>query len=223
MKSNSKWIRIIIVHRPPPSPDNHLTVRQFLSEFSSFLEQQVLLSGELLLIGDFNFHVDDNSGYYANQFQALIQRFGLVTTHSSGYTQRWLHLGSDYNKRRQYCSYSHIHVTPPWVSDLCIFHFKLTIPKPTFPQKTITFRKWTSMDLERFKQDILDAGLLMLDSVLNLTTQYNTKRTELADKHALVKSKTITECPGAVVYNRAQTGKETEEKTGETLQMHTYL
>ncbi len=79
------------------------------------------------------------------------------------------------------------------------------------------------MDLERFKQDILDAGLLMLDSVLNLTTQYNTKRTELADKHALVKSKTITECPGAVVYNRAQTGKETEEKTGETLQMHTYL
>ncbi len=38
LKSNSKWIRNIIVYRPPPSPDNHLTVRQFRNEFSSFLE-----------------------------------------------------------------------------------------------------------------------------------------------------------------------------------------
>ncbi len=37
---------------------------------------------------------------------------------------------------------------------------------------------------------IVDVGLLMLDSVSNLTTQYNTKLTVLAYK-------TITECPGA--------------------------
>ncbi len=63
----------------------------------------------------------------------------------------------------------------------------------------------------------------MLDSVSNLTTQYNTKLTELADRHAPVNSKTITEHPGAEWYTTAQTGKETEEKTGEKLQMHTPL
>ncbi len=91
---------------------------------------------------------------------------------------------------------SHMHVTLPWVSDCCIVHFKLTIHKPTFHQKIITFQKWKSVIIERFKHNILDAGLLMLDSVSNIT-QYNTKLTELADRHAPVKSKTTTECLGA--------------------------
>ena len=38
LKSNSMCIRIIVFYRPPPSPDNHLTIRQFLNESSSFLE-----------------------------------------------------------------------------------------------------------------------------------------------------------------------------------------
>ncbi len=130
LKSNSKWIRIIIRYRPP-SQDNHLTVKQFLNDFSSFLERQILL----LQVGDFNVHVDDKSDYYANLFQALIQNVGLIQ-HIHQATHGWSHLGSDYIKRDSILV-SHIHVTPPWVSDHCIIHFKLTIPKPTFSQKTI--------------------------------------------------------------------------------------
>ncbi len=33
---------------------------------------------DILLVGDLNFHVDDKSDYYANQFQALIQNLGLA-------------------------------------------------------------------------------------------------------------------------------------------------
>ncbi len=87
------------------------------------------------------------------------------------------------------------------VSDDCIIHFKLPLPKTTFSQKTITFQKSRSVEFERFKHDILDTGLLMLEIK---TMQYNTTLTELANKHAPVKSKTITERSGAEWYT---TGK----------------
>ncbi len=170
-----------------------------------------ITSSKLLLVGDFIFHVDDNSDYYAYQFQALIQNVGLVqhihqATHKDGHTLDLIITKEDSTLVSQ------IHITPLWVSDHCIIHFKLTIPKPTFPQKTITFRKWKSVDLKSFKQDILDAGLLMLDSI---KSNNNTTLTELADKHAPVKSKTITEHPGAEWY--------TTEPEQDITDAHTHL
>ncbi len=60
MKCQSSWICIIVLYRLPPSHENKLTERQFLDEFTIFLEYQILLPGELLSLNDFNFHTDDN-------------------------------------------------------------------------------------------------------------------------------------------------------------------
>lgn len=77
LKSNSVWLRILVVYRPPPSTANGLTVTQFLSEFTVLLEHLALLPAELLILGDFNFHVDDTSDRNAVEFLSLLDTFNL--------------------------------------------------------------------------------------------------------------------------------------------------
>ena len=58
LNSVDKSIRIVIVYSPPPSNTNGFTPAMFLDEFFTFLEQYVTIPGSLLIVGDFNFHVD---------------------------------------------------------------------------------------------------------------------------------------------------------------------
>ena len=51
-------IYYVTVYRPPPSSENKLTTSQFLSDFDDFLLELNALSGKLILLGDFNMHVD---------------------------------------------------------------------------------------------------------------------------------------------------------------------
>jgi exonuclease III len=50
--------RLFVVYRPPPSKKNGLKTTCFLSEFDEFLDEITLLSGKLLVVGDFNLHLD---------------------------------------------------------------------------------------------------------------------------------------------------------------------
>ena len=91
IKSFGKWIRVIVVYRPPPSATNKLTTSLFLSEFTTLLENLSITSGELLILGDFNLHVDKPSDPDASQFFSLLYAFGLTqhvreSTHTHGHT-----------------------------------------------------------------------------------------------------------------------------------------
>ena len=50
--------RTIVIYRTPPSKVNNLRASMFFKEFCTFLEQVIILSGNILIVGDFNFHVD---------------------------------------------------------------------------------------------------------------------------------------------------------------------
>ena len=52
-------VRILCVYRPPPSPENGLSVSTFLKDFKLFLSASELPSKNVLVLGDLNFHVDD--------------------------------------------------------------------------------------------------------------------------------------------------------------------
>ena len=72
MKSVSNCIRVIVIYRTPPSKNNTLSESTFFSEFSTLLEDLVSDSGNFLLAGDFNFHVNDSSNTSAKKFLSLI-------------------------------------------------------------------------------------------------------------------------------------------------------
>ena len=84
---NRKSIRALVEYRPP---ETGAAIDLFFEEFSSLLEEVVVCSEELLIIGDFNFHMDDMADRYAAQFGSLLELLNLkqhvaVPTHRSGH------------------------------------------------------------------------------------------------------------------------------------------
>uniref|UniRef100_A0A672G2J3 Reverse transcriptase domain-containing protein n=1 Tax=Salarias fasciatus TaxID=181472 RepID=A0A672G2J3_SALFA len=82
---NQKAVLLIIVYRPPgPYSD-------FLTEFSEFLSNIVLTHNKILIIGDFNIHVDDSGDSLSNAFIAVLDSIGFTqnvdeSTHSHKHT-----------------------------------------------------------------------------------------------------------------------------------------
>ena len=65
-------VRLSVIYRPPPSTKNKTTHKQFLTEFADYLGYIVTTPGMLLIVGDFNYHVEDTSDSEACSFNTLI-------------------------------------------------------------------------------------------------------------------------------------------------------
>lgn len=84
-------IRLVAVYRPPYNwPDWKWTVTDFLKEFSTYMESVLHTAGHLLIVGDFNIHVDDSTDCEAAKFTDLIFSLGLKQhvqepTHEKGH------------------------------------------------------------------------------------------------------------------------------------------
>ncbi len=77
--------------RPPYSETHHVTTPVFYSEFSECLESVVLNTDPVLLVGDFNIHVDCDDNTDAVKLLELFENVGLdqhvyTPTHCSGHT-----------------------------------------------------------------------------------------------------------------------------------------
>ena len=83
-------IHLVIIYRPP-SQSSRCSDGQFLTDFADFLQLLMLSPGKILMVGDFNIHVDDPGNPTANKFLSLLNSFGLSqhvrgSTHLDGHT-----------------------------------------------------------------------------------------------------------------------------------------
>ena len=75
--SKCSGMRIVTICRPPPSNANQLSSTIFFEEFSTLVEQLTIAPGNLLIVSDFNFHID-NPGYTAAiKFTSILELFKL--------------------------------------------------------------------------------------------------------------------------------------------------
>ena len=71
-------LRIIIVHRTPPSENHRVPISTFLiKEFADLMVSVILSKERLLVLGDFNIHVDVPNGIDAVKFLDLLESLGL--------------------------------------------------------------------------------------------------------------------------------------------------
>ena len=75
LQCNSISLRVVVVYRPP-SQSTKCSGDQVLAEFSDFLQLLTVTSGKLLIVGDFNIHVDVSSNSTASKFLSLLDSFG---------------------------------------------------------------------------------------------------------------------------------------------------
>ena len=159
--------------------------------------------GHLLLIGDFNFHVDDLGNGYARRFADVLEAFDLQqhvrgVTHKDGHTLDLLITRTEDTLIKKHW------IQDPAISDHRAIHFDLFLPKPKFAKKTVEYRKLRDIDMTCFSDDILDSALFdeQLSSA-NLNTRvdhYNCVLKSLLDKHAPLKRKTVTIRPSSPWY-----------------------
>ena len=86
----SVFIRLIVVYRVPPNMKNGIQKGSFLSEFGDLLEKVSIEPGKLLIMGDFNIHMDLPKASESNQFHHLLKSYNLEQhvkepTHKDGH------------------------------------------------------------------------------------------------------------------------------------------
>ena len=89
--TGSRCLDLITLYRPPPNQKNKFTTSQFFEEFSSFLQDKVTGSGDLLMVGDLNFHLDKKTDNTTHKFTDILGSLGIEQhvnkpTHMSGHT-----------------------------------------------------------------------------------------------------------------------------------------
>ena len=201
LKSNGSWLRIVVVYRPPPSSQNKLTAGDFFEEFPILLEKLATASGELIMIGDFNFHVESGDSRDALKFLDILDNFGLKQhvdrpTHKSNHTLDLV------ITRCTECIITDLNIFDPCLSDHKAILFKAMTEKPKFLKKTIHFRNWKNFDMDAFKDELCQSDLTTLstDNVTSLVCQYNAVLSELVEKHAPLQEKSVTVRPKAPWY-----------------------
>ena len=99
-KSSSKTFRLVVDYRPPPSKKNGSTSELFFEEFGSILEELATEKGQIMEVGDFNFHIDDHNNTCAGRFMDLLQTFDYAQ-HVEQPTQRKPHSRFDHHQIRR--------------------------------------------------------------------------------------------------------------------------
>ena len=185
-------INIYIVYRPGhPGTD-----RAFMEEFGSFLDGLLLVGGNSVICGDFNYWVDDPSSKpFSAEFVELLdlsnfENFVFFPTHLSGHTLDLIlaPAGSEYVK--------HVEALPidSDMSDHALILFNLEVMRPHAVKKTITFRSYRNVDNNSIVNDI--KHILNILDVSSLTAEdctiwYNNFFNSLENKFCPLISKEI--------------------------------
>ena len=160
-------INIYIVYRPGhPGTD-----RAFMEEFGSFLDGLLLVRGNSIICGDFNYWVDDPSSKpFSAEFVELLdlsnfENFVSFPTHLSGHTLDLIlaPAGSEYVK--------HVEALPidSNMSDHALILFCLEVMRPHAVKKTITFRSYRNVNNNSIVNDI--EHILNILDVSSLTAE----------------------------------------------------
>ena len=158
----SKTFLFAIIYRPPHS--NHA---QFLSDLSDFLEDISSSPSELIIMGDFNIHVENQSDSFATSFLSLIDSCDLKqhinsSTHKHGHTL-------DLLITRNHSSILETSVYDPFLSDHSAIGCKFSAESINQPSRTTkSYRNISSININQLSADIVSSSLYFnLSSNLN--------------------------------------------------------
>ena len=180
---------VVVIYRP----GSRSVTQSFFDDFSDLLERLSTFSAPLMIVGDFNIHVDDATDIHAGELTDLLSRHSLqqhVTspTHEHGHTLDLLITRDDQ-------TIAMLPVDPPLLSDHSFIVADCDCPPP--PTSTISFRRvrnWRALDFDAVAADLQSSELIASPpvDVESGVDCYNATLRALLDKHAPVELKRVT-------------------------------
>ena len=194
--------RIVTIYRPPLSKANQLNNTLFFEEFCTLAEQLVVSLGNLLIVGDFNYHVDNISNLDTVTFNKILESFSLVQ-HVNGPTHKKGHTLDLIITRATDELVTSIDIQDPMLSDHSAVHCKLHMKKPPPERVEISYRKLRSINMDSFNDDLKQSNLLTINTpdLTGLIEQYENTLTKTLEKHAPLRRRIITPRPSAPWYH----------------------
>jgi hypothetical protein len=204
LRYQSENVHLVVIYRPPPNHKNGFTFEKFNSEFCDLVDSVILERSKLLLAGDFNLHMDDEKSKEATVFASTLDSYGLQQhvvspTHKHGHILDLVITRSDDDIVDKVAIDDGI-----FLSDHFSVDCTLKISKPPLPTKEVTARKIREINTVELSRDIEESPLCNLnafDSVAELVVSYNDVLAKLLDKHAPLKTRTVTLHPQSPWYN----------------------
>ena len=193
----SSLLHIIIIYRPP-----NTRFSDFIHDFSTLLESACVSKGRLLLLGDFNIHVDNESDANAQHFKEVLDLFNMKQ-HVNEKTHKHSHT-LDLLITREDDTVCNLSVEDNDISDHFNIDFCLNADKPKKPTNTIQYRKLRDINVEAFKEDIRVSSLhnRTFSCVEAMSKCYNETLSDILDKHAPLITKQVVIHPESPWYSQ---------------------
>ena len=190
--SGSRRVNLIIMYRPPYSAAHPVTSAVFFVEFAEYLESIVLSADPLLIVGDFNIHIDSNENYDAIKLSELLQSFSLtqhvqVPTHSSGHTLDLI------ITRKTDDLVSSVPRAGCLFSDHMPVFCELDLGKVFFTKSNVSYRNLSAINLDALR-DLSNSDLCKntdLSDIHELAKCYSETLESVINRHAPLRTKTI--------------------------------
>ena len=151
---DSNCLDICVLYSPLASEKNNVTTTQFITEFSSLLDEYVTNTVSVIFVGDINVHLEKPLDSSTRAFNDLLQSLNFTQhvppetpTHQSGSTLDCVISRSD---ERLISNVS----VDELVSDHNLIHFTASFSKPQKPARTVDKRNWREIDIPTFTADV---------------------------------------------------------------------
>ena len=161
--------------------------------FGTLHEELVVTNAELLIVGDFNFHMDDLMDGNAIRFSRLLETFDLkqyvkAPTHLYGHI---LDLVITRSAAVSLVSNFRVAEQPIWDHKAITFNF--TLSKPPIIRKTVISRALKNLDVEAFT-DAVNLGGLLDDNLClaSAISRYEHVLEDTLNQMAPIRSRLIT-------------------------------
>ena len=179
-------VDFVFVSGEPSGP-----ISTFFENFVLLLEELDANNSELIIVGDFNIHMDNVDSPESQNFRQILDSFGLKLrvsgpTHIAGHTLDLV------ITRRDSSIVEKVHVDDI-ISDHMMLRFGLMLPLKTRETTIVKRRSFKNFDIELFNSDLEKSELCTnpKQDINNLVNQYNSTLISLLDKHAPVTEKVI--------------------------------
>ena len=166
---SSESVKLIVLYKPPPSPGNGLTHKLFITEFTNYLELYIATTKQLVLLGDFNIHINKTDDRDAVVFNNLLDQYDLVQ-HVSDATHRGRHTLDLVLSRSHDTIVQDTHAEDHGLPDHYPVFLRLLTERPANPIQTVCYRKIKSINLNAVVKYIHDSLSLWQNTVSSPST-----------------------------------------------------
>ena len=149
-----------------------------------------LLVYNLLLLGDFNIHLDKQDAPDTIIFQDFLDSFGLIN-HVKQSTHTSSHILDLVISQPEFCQTVRTVELGHYLSDHCFTHVSLLVDRPIPARRNIKYQKIKSIDHNAFSLHLSEAFNTQPEPHMDRVSQYNTELRNALKKYAPEKSKFI--------------------------------